>query len=183
MFTSLLLVAAAPVSTAAMPVSPAAPTAQSAQQQTSTEQPPQRLPKPVPTPSGSTQPFVSSRPDIGFISAGALRDRCQSSASGLVSYCFAYITGVHDTVRAYETWLHFREFCPPYTGSQADLRRAFLTYLKANPAAETAEAASVVVLALKDQFACKDPEPTKADAKAAPGGKLPEKTGAKPQRR
>lgn len=111
-----------------------------------------------PMPTGSTQPFTpSTRPSIGFLSASSLRDRCEATAATLVSYCFAYITGVHDTVQAYETWLRVREFCPAYTSSQADMRRAFLTYLKANPDAASGEAASVVVLAFKDQFPCTEP--------------------------
>lgn len=115
----------------------------------------------------------SSRPSIGFLSADSLRERCESTSAGLVSYCFAYITGVHDSVRAYETWLRFREFCPPFSSSQADMRRAFLAYLKNNPQAAAGEAASVVVLALKDQFSCTDPAQEKA---------LPAKSPAKRKR-
>jgi len=112
----------------------------------------------APLPRGSTQPLTTTpRPSIGFLSAAALRDRCEATSPGQVSYCFAYITGVHDTVQAYETWLRVREFCAPYTSSQADMRRAFLTYLKANPEAASGEAASVIVLAFKNQFACSDP--------------------------
>lgn len=114
-----------------------------------------------PLPTGSTQPYApSSRPSLGFISAASLRDRCEATELGLVTYCFAYIAGVHDTVRAYETWLRFREFCPPIASSQADMRRAFVTYLKAHPDAASGEAASVIVLAFKDQFPCE--EATKA---------------------
>jgi hypothetical protein len=130
-----------------------------------------------PLPSGSTQPLTTTpRPSIGFLSAESLRDRCESNAAGLVSYCFAYITGVHDTVQAYETWLRVREFCPPYTSSQADMRRAFLTYLKGNPDAASAEAASVIVLAFKDQFACSEPGAAK---QAAPASRPASKPAAK----
>lgn len=122
-----------------------------------------------PRPTGSTQPFAgSTRPSIGFVSAGTLRDRCQDTAPAPVSYCFAYITGVHDTVQAYETWLRIREFCPPIISAQADMRRAFLTYLKEHPDSASGEAASVIVLALKDQFACTSAEPAKAVGKLAP---------------
>ncbi len=121
-----------------------------------------------PLPTASTQPMpTSARPSIGFISATNLAERCESSAASLVSYCFAYITGVHDTVRAYETWLRIREFCPPVTSSQADMRRAFLSYLKANPTSGAGEAASVIVLAFKEQFTCDThrPEPERPASK------------------
>jgi hypothetical protein len=140
------------------------------------------LPVGIPKPIGSTRPYSpSERPAIGFISAGSLRDRCQASSPGLVSYCFAYITGVHDSVRAYETWLKFREFCPPFDSSQGDLRRAFLSYLADNPRAASGEAASVVVLAFKDRFSCSDPtqEPVAAKPAAKPATKP---TATKPKR-
>ena len=111
-------------------------------------------PVPAARPAGRSAPALSSRPELGFLSAGNLRERCESSVPAMVSYCFAYITGVHDAVRAYETWLRFREFCPRVLSSQADLRRAFLAYVKNNPQAAGGEAASVVVLSLKDQFPC-----------------------------
>jgi hypothetical protein len=114
------------------------------------------VPPPAEAPSSeSYQP--SGRPSIGFLSAAALRERCEASAPSLVSYCFAYITGVHDTVQAYETWLRMREFCAPEVSAQADMRRAFLTYLNAHPNAASGEAASVIVLAFKDQFPCVGP--------------------------
>lgn len=97
---------------------------------------------------------MPGRPSIGFLSAAALRERCESNSAGLVSYCFAYVVGVHDTVQAYETWLRVREFCAPAVSSQSDMRRAFISYLDRNPGAASGEAASVIVLALKDQFAC-----------------------------
>lgn len=152
MFASLLLAAAAvSVPSAALP--------EPAPAQTSHR----------PRPTGGTQPLTTTtRPNIGFLSAASLQDRCNSSAPGLVSYCFAYITGVHDTVQAYETWLRIREFCPPITSSQSDMRRAFLAYLKDHPDSGSGEAASVIVLALKDQFPC-------VEAKAAVPAKAPVK--------
>ena len=53
--------------------------------------------------------------------------------------------------------LRFREFCPPIGSSQADMRRAFVTRLKEHPDAASGEAASVIVLAFKDQFPCEEP--------------------------
>ena len=168
MLVSLLLAAATPAS--GLP--PAAPVSGAAVGEAVPAAVPTDRTEPIPArgravqPTGSTQPYVDSRPSIGFVSAGTLRDRCQATSPGQVSYCFAYITGVHDSVRAYETWLRFREFCPPYTGSQADLRRAFLSYLKDHPASESGEAASVVVLALKDGFPCVDPNAASAPKNA-----------------
>jgi hypothetical protein len=108
-------------------------------------------PSASPPASSSDSPV---RPSIGFLSASALRERCESNSAGLVSYCYAYVIGVHDTVQAYETWLRVREFCAPQVSSQSDMRRAFLSYLDKNPGAASGEAASVIVLALKDQFGC-----------------------------
>ena len=170
MFLSLILAATA-TTAAPAPVPPATPTTTApVDSAPETSAPAPRAGRPLP--SGSTQPLTTTaRPSIGFLSAGALRERCEGTAAGLVSYCFAYITGVHDTVQAYETWLRVREFCAPYTSSQADLRRAFLTYLKANPDAASAEAASVIVLAFKDQFGCSDPAAAKTPVADKPTGK------------
>ena len=115
-------------------------------------QPVDRAASPPVVSAGRTETPV--RLSIGFLSAAALRERCESQSAGLVSYCFAYVTGVHDTVQAYETWLRVREFCAPPVSSQSDMRRAFLGYLDKNPGAASGEAASVIVLALKDQFPC-----------------------------
>jgi len=121
------------------------------------------------------------RASIGFLSAAALRERCESTSAGLVSYCFAYVVGVHDTVQAYETWLRVREFCAPPVSSQSDMRRAFIRYLDKNPGAGSGEAASVIVLALKDEFACAAGEGAKAMGESA--AKQPPATGMAPKGR
>jgi hypothetical protein len=90
----------------------------------------------------------------GLFSAGQLRDRCQSSVPADASYCFAYVAGVHDTVRAYEAWLNLREFCAPGRVAQGELRRAFTDYVSAHPDTTSGEAASVVVVALKIRYPC-----------------------------
>ena len=95
-------------------------------------------------PSGSSSLF----------SAGQLKDRCESGSAADISYCFAYIVGAYDTVRAYETWLNLREFCVPAGISQGELRRAFLDYLNDKPGFRSGEAASVVVVSLKQRYAC-----------------------------
>ncbi|MFC0205070.1 Rap1a/Tai family immunity protein [Novosphingobium soli] len=92
-----------------------------------------------------------------FLTAGDLQAKCQDKALAMVSYCYAYVTGVHDSVKAYEVWLNMREFCRPLRMSQSELRQAFLEYLGKNPAAIRGEAASVVVIALRQKYACDAP--------------------------
>jgi hypothetical protein len=98
--------------------------------------------------------MATIRLNPSFISARDLNERCNSNAAVTVSYCYAYVAAVYDTVRAYETWLRVREFCTPLRVSQSDLRKAFVEYLARNPAASAGEAASVVVVAFKEQFGC-----------------------------
>jgi hypothetical protein len=102
-----------------------------------------------PRPPAATAPLAG-----GLFSAGQLRQRCLSNVASDASYCFAYITGVHDTVRAYEAWLSLREFCAPRHVPQGDLRRAFMAYLGDNPNDTGGEAASVVVVSLKIAYPC-----------------------------
>lgn len=92
-----------------------------------------------------------------LFTAGSLKDRCESNDAADASYCFAYIVGVYDAVRAYEAWLKIREFCTPKDLVQADLRRTFVDYLAENPGYRAGEAASVVVVALKTRFPCTPP--------------------------
>lgn len=90
----------------------------------------------------------------GLFNADELRARCMSAVAADASYCFAYITGVHDSVRAYEQWLNLREFCAPSRVPQGELRHAFIDYLAEHPADRSGEAASVVVVALKSRYPC-----------------------------
>jgi hypothetical protein len=117
-------------------------------------------PQPVAWPAPAEVPrgpaVVRDGRDIGFFTAGALADKCNAAESSSLSYCFAYITAVHDTMRAYEIWLGQREFCVPGANAQGDLRRAFLTYLTAYPSNRTGQAASVIVVALKETYPCVD---------------------------
>lgn len=113
---------------------------------------------PVPPISGPA-PAASALPSgeggsFGFVTAGRLAEKCQDGSPTSLSYCFAYITGIHDTIRAYEVWLSQREFCVPASTSQAELRRAFLGYLAAYPDRKAGQAASVVVVALKESYPC-----------------------------
>ncbi|PTW48589.1 hypothetical protein C8J25_10186 [Sphingomonas faeni] len=112
-----------------------------------------------PVPQASAPQAPSSQASAGplaggLFSAGQLRQRCLSNVPADASYCFAYITGVHDTVRAYEAWLNQREFCVPRHVPQGDLRQAFIDYLRDKPSDLSGEAASVVVVALKIRYAC-----------------------------
>ena len=102
---------------------------------------------------------VAPTPSSGLFSAGKLKDRCDSNGAADISYCFAYVAGVYDTVRAYEAWLNLREFCAPAGLAQGDLRRAFVDYLNDNPGFRAGEAASVVVVAFKKRFACPTSKP------------------------
>ncbi|MCA1196366.1 hypothetical protein K9B35_00155 [Sphingomonas sp. R647] len=107
---------------------------------------------------GSLQPQPAQAPAL--FTAGALKDRCESTDPADASFCFAYIVGVYDAVRAYESWLKMREFCAPGNLVQADLRKAFIDYLAENPGYRAGEAASVVVVSLKTRFPCQDqPKP------------------------
>lgn len=112
---------------------------------------------------------TSAPPAGGLFSAGQLRQRCLSNVAADASYCFAYITGVHDTVRAYEAWLNLREFCVPRHVPQGDLRRAFMEYLGDNPGDLGGEAASVVVVSLKIRYACPTSAKPAPDAATSPG--------------
>lgn len=109
---------------------------------------------PVPPASAPQAPASAGPIAGGLFSAGQLRQRCLSNVPADASYCFAYITGVHDTVRAYEAWLNQREFCVPRHVPQGDLRQAFIDYLRDKPSDASGEAASVVVVALKIRYAC-----------------------------
>ncbi len=142
MFLTTLLLATAPVPAPAAVLASAPTTAATVSAPTG--------------PSGSTattnQPVDIGR--VGHLHAGQLKERCQSSAPANISYCFGYIVGVYDTVKAYESWLNLREFCVPVTTPQADLRATFVAYINANPGYYAGEAGSVVVVALKERYPC-----------------------------
>jgi hypothetical protein len=112
-------------------------------------------------------PAVPSSP-FGYQTAGKLADRCADGAAASTGYCFAYIAAVHDTVRAYEVWLGQREFCTPADLVQSDLRRAFLGYVAAYPSSRSAQAASVIVVALKQTYPCAFARPVPAPAPSPP---------------
>jgi hypothetical protein len=93
-------------------------------------------------------------PGLGYLTAANLNTRCAETSATSATYCFAYLAGVHDAVRAYERWLATAEYCAPTDLPQAEIRRVFLSYFMKNPSISDAQAASVVVLALRDRFPC-----------------------------
>lgn len=109
-----------------------------------------------PTPAPRTPPPATSESELGYLTAAELERRCGATGGAAdISYCFAYIAAVHDAMRAYEVWLGLREFCAPPAVPQSDLRRAFLTYLSAYPSNRSGQAASVIVVALKETYPCR----------------------------
>lgn len=109
---------------------------------------------------------------LGFLTAGELADRCNDSAPTGITYCFAYVTAVYDTMRAYEIWLGEREFCVPGTISQSELRRKFVDYVAAHPDSRAGLAASGVAIALKEGYKCVVGLDENAKVDGLPGLKL-----------
>lgn len=105
---------------------------------------------PIATPAGE-----AAGRSIGYLTGAQLGRRCTDESTAGISYCYAFITGVHDTMQAYERWLGQKEFCPDASVAQGELRQNFLAYLNAYPSNGQGQAASVVVVALKTSFPCK----------------------------
>lgn len=117
------------------------------------------LPVSAPTPSarpaaalGTAQPQQHGR--FGFLTAGEMADKCSANSAFSTSFCFAYLAGIHDSMRAYEVWLTQHEFCAPPQVSLEDLRNAFVGFVAANPSFRSAQSASVAVTALKKAYPC-----------------------------
>lgn len=88
-----------------------------------------------------------------FYSAGDLKRDC-TAPSGIET-CFAYLGAVRDTSDAYQQWMSFHEYCPPQAGlSKADLRDAIMRYLDLHTGNGDAQAASIIILALKERYPC-----------------------------
>jgi len=107
--------------------------------------------EPAPAPPA---PVAIPAPAKTFFSAQALRAQCELADAQAVTACFAFVGAVYDTSRAYQQWMNFREFCIPADVTKGELRLAMLQYLNLHPRESDAQAASVVVLALKDRYAC-----------------------------
>ncbi len=106
--------------------------------------------------AGATSPKVSRQDvaSIGFLTAGQLAQQCGEGTAFSITYCLAFLAGVHDSMRAYEQWLDQREFCAPNTVKQRDLSNAFLAYVTAHPEYRDGLASSVAVVALKEAWPC-----------------------------
>lgn len=109
--------------------------------------------------SAQAAPSGEDTTRLGYLTAGELANRCHDSSTAGVTYCFSYIAAVRDTIRAYEIWLNQREFCEVGRLSQGELRQAFLAYLSAYPSNRSGQAASVIVVALKQTYPCAEPTP------------------------
>ena len=77
-----------------------------------------------------------------------------TGGTATIGYCFGFVMGVLDTIRAYETWNKWREVCAPAGTTQGEYRNAVVTYLRDNPNDLDSQAASLVVLALRKRFPC-----------------------------
>lgn len=94
---------------------------------------------------------------FGYLTGTELYRRCTDQSAAGLSYCFAYLAAVHDTVRAYENWLGFQEYCIPAQIAQADLKRVFLADARRYTFELRGQAASVVVNSLKRAYKCAEP--------------------------
>lgn len=99
-------------------------------------------------------PEVRKAASIGFLTAGQLAQQCREGTPFSVTYCLAFLAGVHDSMRAYEQWLDQREFCAPGDVKQRELSNAFLGFLSAHPEYRDGLASSVAVVALKEAWPC-----------------------------
>lgn len=92
--------------------------------------------------------------NLGYQTGIDLYKRCTDQSAAGLSYCFAYLAAVHDTVRAYENWMGFKEFCLPREVTQSDLRQVFLADARRFTFEARGQAASVVVNAFKRAYKC-----------------------------
>lgn len=92
-------------------------------------------------------------PARDFRTGNDLLSMC-TGGTATVGYCFGFVMGVLDTVKAYEAWNNWREVCAPAGTTQGEYRNAVVTYLRENPKDLDGQAASLVVLALRGRFPC-----------------------------
>lgn len=109
-----------------------------------------------PQPPAPPAPVAKETQDIGYLTADRLAGQCTNAGSPDISYCFAYLAAVHDTMRAYEIWLGEKEFCMPANAPQSELKQTFLTYITAYPENRQGQAASVIAMALRQTYPCAD---------------------------
>lgn len=114
-------------------------------------------PQPALADTGRSMPTAGNAAPIGFLTAGQLAQQCREGTPFSVTYCLAFLAGVHDSIRAYEQWLDQREFCAPSDVKQRELSNAFLAFLAAHPEYRDGLASSVAVVALKEAWPCTTP--------------------------
>jgi hypothetical protein len=94
---------------------------------------------------------------LGVVRGAEVINRCTEKSAESGSFCFAYIGGVFDSVRAYETWLNIKEFCIPAGTPQSELRDVVVAHIEKNPNDRLGQGASVVIRALKQRYPCATP--------------------------
>ena len=116
--------------------------------------PPVAVRPPQPAVTAPAVPAAQVAPRFGFVTAAQLVERCNGQSSYALSYCYAYLAGVHDTLRAYEIWLARPEFCPPASATLEDTRRLLIAFLGTHPEYRDGQGASVSAVALKEGYPC-----------------------------
>ena len=101
----------------------------------------------------ATPVSAETDPSRDFRTGSELLALC-TGGTATIGYCFGFVMGVLDTVKAYESWNKWREVCAPSGTTQGEYRDAVVTFLRANPNDLDGQAASLVVLALRDRFPC-----------------------------
>lgn len=115
--------------------------------------------------------LASQSAPSAYFTAEQLKAQCQTAQG--VGECFAFIAGTVDASRAYQQWMSFREFCAPEGMTRGELRDVTMRYLDLHPKQGDAQAASIVILSLKDRYPCPGgavatPAPTGPSAVAPP---------------
>lgn len=93
----------------------------------------------------------------GFESAGAVLRRCRETSSYSRNYCFAYLAAVADAARSYRIWIGSGDPCLPANLTLGRIADTFEAYLVNNPSLTKAQAASVIVASLQENFPCSPP--------------------------
>lgn len=117
----------------------------------------------------------------GFESAGDLLRKCRENSTYARSFCFAYLAAVADSARSYRVWIGSGDPCLPAGLTLGKLADSFEAFLIANPSQTKAQAASVIVASLQENFPCPITPP---QVMIPPVLKLPDQAspqGASPQ--
>jgi hypothetical protein len=115
----------------------------------------------------------------GFESAGNLLRKCKESSSYSRNFCYAYLAAVADSARSYRIWIGSGDPCLPAGLTMGRLADTFEAYLIQNPSLTRAQAASVIVASLQENYPCPAPgktiplpAPAPAPAEPAPAPAL-----------